>query len=51
MKRDFVYCPGCTRYSIVHWRTEVGAWQCEDCSLNLPVEEDDAWTAPETLAS
>jgi ribosomal protein L37AE/L43A len=52
MDRDFVYCPGCSRYSIVLWRRDVGAWECEDCSYSLPSDRKDrVWTAPETLAS
>jgi hypothetical protein len=52
MDRDFVYCPGCSRYSIVLWRRDAGAWECEDCSFTLPSDgEDAAWTARETLAS
>ena len=51
MERDFVYCPGCTRYSIVLWKRELGGWECEDCSYTLQLEEDGAWTASETLAS
>jgi hypothetical protein len=52
MDRDFVYCPGCSRYSIVLWRRDVGAWECEDCACTLPSDgEDSVWTAPETLAS
>jgi hypothetical protein len=52
MDRDFVYCPGCSRYSIVLWRRDVGAWECEDCAHTLPSEREDApWTARETLAS
>ena len=30
MEHDFVYCPRCTRYSIVHWIRRLGQWECED---------------------
>jgi len=51
MEQDFMYCPGCARYSIVHWRRELGGWECEDCSAQLPEEESGSWTTPATLAS
>lgn len=51
MERDFVYCPGCTRYSFVRWRRELGGWECEDCSYTLQSEEASRWTASEMLAS
>ncbi len=36
MEHDFVYCPRCTRYSIVHWVWGLGQWECEDCLYKLP---------------
>ena len=39
MEHDFVYCPRCTRYSIVHWIRGLGQWECEDCSYKPPKEE------------
>jgi ribosomal protein L37AE/L43A len=36
MKRDFVYCPGCKRYSIVRWVRKLSQWKCEDCTYKLP---------------
>jgi len=39
MEHDFVYCPGCRRYAVVHWRHGLGGWQCEDCSYQFPIEE------------
>jgi transposase-like protein len=50
MERDFVYCPGCARYSIVHWHQKLGRWECEDCSKQFPTENE-SWTPPATLAS
>jgi ribosomal protein L37AE/L43A len=51
MEHDFVYCPGCARYSVVHWQREFGYWECEDCSAQLAKEENPSWTTPATLAS
>jgi transposase-like protein len=51
MEHDFVYCPGCTRYSVVHWQRELNQWQCEDCSYRFRSEEAATWTTPATLAS
>jgi len=51
MEHDFVYCPRCTRYSVVHWRRERGEWQCEDCAYRFPKVEEPAWAEPATLAS
>lgn len=51
MRRDFIYCPECSRYSIVHWRAEKGQWECEDCMHDIPGEAETSWTTPETLAS
>ena len=39
MEHDFVYCPRCLRYSVVHWIRGLGQWECEDCSYKLPKEE------------
>lgn len=39
MEHDFVYCPRCARYSVVHWIRRLGQWECEDCSYKLPKEE------------
>ena len=50
MTHDFVYCPRCSRYSVVHWLRDLGRWQCEDCAYNFPVD-DVSWMAHETLAS
>jgi len=51
MEHDFVYCPRCTRYSVVHWQRELGHWECEDCAYHFPQEEDGSWTTRATLAS
>ena len=51
MEHDFVYCPGCTRYSVVHRRGERGRWECEDCSFQFPNSERTSWTTPAALAS
>jgi ribosomal protein L37AE/L43A len=50
VEHDFVYCPGCARYAVVHWRSETGQWECEDCSYEFGKGEDAAWTTPATLA-
>ncbi len=51
MRHDFIYCPGCTRYSIVCWQVELSAWECEDCGGHIAPEEDRSSTMHETLAS
>lgn len=51
MDRDFIYCPGCARYSIVQWKRELKGWECEDCTYTQPDEEHETWMVPETLAS
>ncbi len=51
MRHDFVYCPQCTRYSVVHWQREIDRWQCEDCSYQFPGGEESSWTTPAALAS
>ncbi len=49
MEHDFVYCPRCLRYSVVHWMSGLGHWECEDCAYKLPREEMVAWTNTATL--
>ena len=40
MDRDFVYCPGCARYSIVQFKPELMGWECEDCTYTQPMDEE-----------
>jgi hypothetical protein len=49
VRHDFVYCPGCRRYSVVHWQGELDRWECEDCLYMFPKEDEAAWTSPVTL--
>ena len=51
MDRDFVYCPGCGRYSVVQFKAELRGWECEDCTCTQPMDEELSWTIPETLES
>jgi ribosomal protein L37AE/L43A len=51
MEHDFLYCPGCTRYSIVHRCAERGRWECEDCAFLFPLDGGASWTTPAALAS
>jgi transposase-like protein len=51
MMHDFLYCPRCARYSVVHWRRELGEWECEDCCYQFPIKEKPTWTIPTGLAS
>ena len=51
MDRDFVYCPGCARYSIVQFKPELRGWECEDCTYTQPMDEEPVWMASATLAS
>jgi transposase-like protein len=52
MDRDFMYCPGCARYSVVEFKPELRGWECEDCTYTQPMDEEEtSWTTAETSAS
>ena len=51
MDRDFVYCPGCARYSIVRFKPELMGWECEDCTYTQPMNEEPSWMASATPGS
>jgi hypothetical protein len=51
MDRDFVYCPGCARYSVVQFKPELMGWECEDCTYTQPMDEEPVWMASATLGS
>lgn len=51
MDRDFVYCPGCARYSIVQLEPELMGWECEDCTYTQPMDEEASCMTSATLES
>jgi len=51
MDRDFVYCPGCARYSIVTYKPELRGWECEDCTYTQPMDEESPALTPASLAA
>ena len=51
MDHDFVYCPGCARYSIVTFKPELRAWECDDCTYTQPMDEEVAQAPPGLLAA
>jgi ribosomal protein L37AE/L43A len=51
MEDDFVYCPRCRRYSIVHWCRGIGQWECEDCTYKFGKEDDPSWAVPATVGA
>jgi transposase-like protein len=51
MNYDFVYCPGCARYSIVTFKPELRGWECEDCTYTQPMDEELAEATHAGLAS
>jgi Zn-finger protein len=51
MDCDFVYCPGCARYSIVRFKPELRGWECEDCTYTQPMDEDSSEMTSGTLAA